>query len=89
MAGAFIDRMADALITPESIAMMLTGQAPNADAKVDTSPLTTDLDTSMGYSSFNRFIVSVKKKGSTNAPISFVLARDRLVFWKLSGLQLP
>lgn len=90
MAGAFIDHMVDILITPESIAMMLTGQMPNdVVKKEDAASITADLDTSMGYEDMNQFAVSVKKKGTTNTPITFVLARENVVFWKLVGIRLP
>jgi hypothetical protein len=43
----------------------------------------------MSYESFDRFVVTVKKKGSTEEPLGLVFNRDGIFSWKLSALRLP
>jgi hypothetical protein len=43
----------------------------------------------MAYESVNRFVVTVKRKGTTDAPLSLVFHRQNILSWKLSGLRLP
>lgn len=90
MAAAFINPMIDALVTPESLAMMMKGDKPQpADKAEQTKPSDSDADTSMSYESFDRFVVTVKKRGSTDEPLGLVFNRDGMFSWKLSALRLP
>jgi hypothetical protein len=57
-----------------------TGQTKSSDS---------DPDTSMSYESFDRFVVTVKKKGTTEEPLGLVFNRDGMFSWKLSALRLP
>jgi len=41
------------------------------------------------YDTFNTFVVEIKKKGSGEEPIALVFKRNRLIYWKLSGVMLP
>lgn len=94
IAAALISPMVDALVTPESLALIMKGDrpqpgkigapSPSPDAKTDT-----DTDSSMGYESFNRFVFTVKKKGETAEPVGFVFNREDLFLWKLSAIRLP
>jgi hypothetical protein len=90
MAAAFINPMIDALVTPESLAMMMKGEKPQPAEKAEqTKPTDSDADTSMSYESFDRFVVTVKKRGSTDEPLGLVFNRDGMFSWKLSALRLP
>lgn len=90
MAAAFINPLIDALVTPESLAMMMKGEKPQPTEKAEqTKPTDSDVDTSMSYESFDRFVVTVKKKGTTEEPIGLVFNRDGMFSWKLSALRLP
>jgi len=90
MAAAFVNPMIDALVTPESLAMMMKGDKPQPAKKSEqTKPSDSDTDTSMSYESFDRFVVTVKKNGSTEEPLGLVFNRDGIFSWKLSALRLP
>lgn len=93
MAAALINPMIDALVTPESLAMMMQGNTPNLEKgapKTEGKPSgTSDTEMTMGYESFDRFAVSVKKKGDMDDPVTFVFHREGLVAWKLASLRLP
>jgi len=90
MAAALINPMIDALVTPESLAMLMEGEKPgherNTTASAQSEPNT---ETVMSYESFDRFIVTIKKKEKAGEPIGFVFNRDSLFSWKLSAIRLP
>jgi hypothetical protein len=48
-----------------------------------------DKETTKGYESFNRYVITVKRKGAPGAPIAFVLTRERLLDWKLVEIRNP
>lgn len=90
LAAAFINPMIDALVTPENLAMMMKGDKPHPAKNTEqTKPSGSDADTSMSYESFDRFVVTVKKKGTTEEPLGLVFNRDGMFSWKLSALRLP
>ena len=93
LAVAFINPMIDALVTPESLSMMMKGIQPdfNQDkSKSENQPNdNSDTETTMGYESFDRFAVSVKEKGNPAEPMIFVFHREGLINWKLASLRLP
>ncbi len=99
LAAAFINPMIDALVTPESLAMMMKGDKPQPAKNTDkpkpakntemTKSSDSDVDTSMSYESFDRFVMTVKKKGASEEPLGLVFNRDGLFSWKLSALRLP
>ena len=105
LAGALISPLVEALVTPESLAMILQGDRPEADKNrkpappsmpaepskpaQSSGPVESAREQSMGYESFNRFVVSVKKKGSTAEPLALVFGRDGWFTWKLIRLRLP
>jgi len=89
MGAALIAPMIDAIVTPESLAMIMKGDKPQPGKNSTPSePAETDIDTSMSYESFDRFVVTVKKKGTTEEPLSLVFHRDGIFSWKLSALRL-
>lgn len=93
LAAAFINPMIDALVTPESLAMMMQGNKPDLEkgaARTEKKPSgASDTEMTMGYESFDRFAVSVKKKGDADDPVTFVFHREGLLTWKLASLRLP
>ena len=90
MAAAFINPMVDAFVTPESLAMMMKGDKPQAGKSADASKSSDrDVDIHMAYESFDRFVVTVKKKDSNDAPVGLVFRREGLLSWKLAALRLP
>ncbi|WP_417069815.1 DUF2939 domain-containing protein [Niveibacterium terrae] len=90
MAAAFINPMIDALVTPESLAMMMKGAKPQSGKDgVPSKESDPGADISMSYESFNRFVVAVKARGEAEEPVVFVFNRDGIIFWKLSAIRLP
>ncbi len=89
-AAAVINPMVDALVMPENMAMMLKGGRPQPGSNdVRSGPPDSELDISMYYESFDRFVVLVKEKGTNEAPLVLVFNRHGLFSWKLSALRLP
>jgi len=89
MAAALINPMIDALVTPESLAMMMKGDKPQSEK--NSAPSTQaeqPADTTMSYESFDRFVVTVKKKDETGEPVDLVFNRDGMFSWKLSAIRL-
>jgi hypothetical protein len=90
MAAAFINPMIDALVTPESLAMMMKGNKPQSTKKPEQMKSSdADAEVSTAYESFDRFVVKVKKKGTTEEPLGLVFNREGMFSWKLSALRLP
>ena len=100
--SAFINPVVDAFVTPESLSMMMRGYIPpvnksertsekkseNASRK-KTSHDDPDIETTMYYESFNRFVVKVKNKDSAEDPVELIFRRDGVIYWKLSAIKLP
>lgn len=93
LAAAMINPIIDALVTPESLAMMMNGKKPNIDNNAQNKdiPKTADhdADVSMNYQNFDTFVVSVKNRISQDAPVVFVFLREGLFSWKVSSIRLP
>ena len=91
-AMALIGPMVDAMVTPEALAVMMKGEKPSLENKSATTSLTAsepEVDTRMGYESFDQFLVSAKKKGASDEPITMVFQREGLMSWKLTAIRLP
>lgn len=92
MVAAFLNPMIDALVTPEAIEMMMRGDKPTAHRGGDSETTQSDKDdiqTEMGYESFDRFVLNVQKKGEEGEPLGLVLKRDGIFSWKLAAVRLP
>jgi hypothetical protein len=92
MAAAFVSPMIDALVTPESLALMMKGETPapgSTSPARDSRSAELDADIAMSYEGLNTFVVTVTKRGEDEDPIDLVLRRDSLFSWKLSALRLP
>lgn len=90
MAAALINPMIDALVTPESLAMVMQGEKPDASAVDGGTPddREPDADISMAYESFDTFVVTVTKRGEEQEPVGLVLRRDGVFSWKLSAIRM-
>jgi DUF2939 family protein len=92
---ALIGPMVDAMITPEALAMMMKGEKPalKEKGKPAAAPASAasdrDVETLMGYESFDQFVVSAKKKGTADEPIALVFQREGIWSWKLTAIRLP
>lgn len=91
---ALIGPMIEYLVTPESLLMLMKAEEPQLNKTTSQSINNNqsnepNTQTSISYSSFNRFVVKVKKKENTEQQIEFTFKRDGLISWKLISLRLP
>jgi Protein of unknown function (DUF2939) len=94
LAGGVIDPMVDALVTPDSLALVMKGQNPQAGKEGDkqqtsSSSKAEEMDTAMSYQEFNVFVVVLKQKGASDQPVTLIFKREKVIFWKLSAIRLP
>jgi hypothetical protein len=84
LAVTLINPMVDALVMPESLAMLMRGETPETaqpevESNIQSSPEGSNTETSTSYKGLNRFIMRVKKKDSAEEPIEFIFKRDGLI----------
>lgn len=92
MAEALINPIVEALVTPESLAIMMEGekeQAQPAGNESKSSESKPGAETSMAYEGLNRFVFTVTQKNETGGAIGLVFHREGLFSWKLAALRLP
>ena len=91
MASALIGPIVDALVTPESLAMMINGEKPLANKSLEKPPKKNDSDLKItkAYESYNSFLINIKKNDSQDGPIGFVFTRNGAFSWKLTSIRLP
>ncbi|AFY92491.1 DUF2939 domain-containing protein [Chamaesiphon minutus] len=83
-----IDPLVDKLVTPEGIERLMHDKIP--EAKIDLSNLDRDMnksDLTMGYESFDRFVVRITDKVDRSKNVSLILKRSGLG-WKLAGIDI-
>jgi hypothetical protein len=89
-ASALMGPMIDAIVTPENVAMMMRGDKPSLERKpAGAETAKSEVEVSMAYEAFDRFLVTAKKKQSADEPLGLVFRRDGLFSWKLSAVRLP
>lgn len=99
IADAVIAPVVDAMVTPESLALMMRGIKPKpglpqggADEPA-TGGASEDrragVDTAMGYEDIDRFVVTVKQKEKPEQSLGLIFKRDGWFGWKLSAVRLP
>lgn len=97
LAGAMVDKMVDAYVTPAGITQMMKGEKPvGGKARENVSAETTGSghqadkkpfdNASMTYEGLSKFVVEVKD--GSKEPVRFILRRDG-ISWKLSEIGLP
>lgn len=85
LAGALVDRMVDAMVTPEAVAMLLRGQKPSANGPV--AQTTSEVTTAMGYEDLSTFVVTMTPRDQPES-VAVVFTREGLS-WQLSAVRLP
>jgi Protein of unknown function (DUF2939) len=83
-----IDPVVDKLVTPEGLERLINDKIP--EAKIDLSNLDRDInksDLTMGYESFDRFVVRITDKVDRSKNVSLILKRSGLG-WKLAGIDI-
>jgi len=91
LATAFIAPFIDALVTPESLAMIMQGDKPQLGMGKKESPKPDhDMESSSSYESLNSFVVTIRKKNDNQEPVCLVFNRESLFSsWKLSAIRMP
>ena len=97
MTAAFINAMIDRIVTPEGLAILMEGEKPgapekaygNGEKKSDNAGACPNTETTMGYQGFNRFMVTFKDKGASDAPVRMIFKRSGIISWKLVALRIP
>jgi Protein of unknown function (DUF2939) len=83
-----VNPVVDKLVTPEGIERIMFDKIP--EAKIDLAQLDKDLAKSnitMGYESFDRFVVHITDKVNRAKNVSLILKRNGLA-WKLSAIDI-
>jgi Protein of unknown function (DUF2939) len=83
-----IEPVVDKLVTPEGLDRLIHDKIP--EAKIDLSNLDRDINKSnltMGYESFDRFVVRITDKVDRSKNVSLILKRSGLG-WKLAGIDI-
>jgi Protein of unknown function (DUF2939) len=83
-----VNSLVDKLVTPEGIEQLLLDKF--ASPKIDLSNLDKDVAKSqitMGYESFDRFVVHITDKADRTQDVSLILTRDG-IGWKLSKIDI-
>jgi Protein of unknown function (DUF2939) len=84
-----VNPIVDELITPAGLEKLMLDKVP--EAKIDLSYLETDINKSsvtMGYESFDRFVIRIIDKVDRTKDVSLILKRDGLLAWKLSAIDI-
>ena len=95
MAAALINPIVEALVTPESLAIMMEEDKEKApqpagnDIKPSSQAKKPGVETSMAYEGLNRFVFTVTQKNESKGTIGFVFLREGIFSWKLAALRLP
>jgi hypothetical protein len=79
-AAAVIGPAVDYFVSPQNIALMMSGKKSDSDK---VSEYENGIDNDMQYESINKFVVTVKKKGSSGQPVILVMNREGVFDWKL------
>lgn len=91
------DRIADALVTPETVRQLLQGRVPRSVSRggggggrraEEGSEGSPETKVEMRYESWNRFVVTVRRPRRPQDEVGLVWRRDGLS-WVLAGVRLP
>jgi hypothetical protein len=82
------DPVIDYMVTPDSLALLLSGVAPGVDGQPAAAAPTSDFKTTTSYDGWSTYVVSIKHD-QMPWPVELRLHRDGLTSWKLSSITLP
>ncbi|RKQ60809.1 hypothetical protein C8E02_0564 [Vogesella indigofera] len=96
-AGALVNAMVDAIVSPQGLAMMMQGEKPlpaataeATDSNMQKQPNEADkVEFKMGYDGLSQFTVKVYQRDKPDQTINLVLQRHNLVSWHLTEIRLP
>ncbi len=90
LASALLNPLIDQLVTPNSLALIIKGEKPDlrlVTANADSSK--PEVETILAYEDIDKFVISIKKKGASGAPVDLILMRSGVATWKLAALRFP
>lgn len=96
-AGALVNAMVDAIVSPQGLAMMMRGEKPLPAATAEATDSSTQkqadeagkVETKMGYDGISQFTVKVYQGDKPDQAINLVLQRHNLVSWQLTEIRMP
>lgn len=90
VAGAFVDPLIENLVTPQSLALMLSGVPPSmlGSANEGSTPESM-METTGRYDGLNTYVATVRRKDWPWPPVELEMRRSGLSTWKLSAIRLP
>jgi Protein of unknown function (DUF2939) len=88
-AAAIVNPLVDAMVTPEGMAAMLSGERPSLKREASKTPDVDAVDTTARYVDVDRFVLTVHQRGDASPPIEFTLERVGLAGWKVVGVRFP
>lgn len=89
---ALVGPLIDALITPESVAMMMQGEKPSMDPSGEAAQIehnTTPPEISTGYKDLNTFAVHVTDADNPESKMTMNFKRHGFFSWKLTSIDMP
>jgi len=84
-AAALLNPMIDALVTPESLAMLMKGEKPQlnesrrSSSKTKSSSKESNTETTIFYKGFNRFVIKIKVKDSSEDHVELIFKRNQIL----------
>ncbi len=96
-AGALVNTMVDAIVSPQGLAMMMHGEKPLTASTAERTESgsqeqpkeTSQVETRMGYDGLNQFAIRVHRRDTPDQVIHLVLQRRHLLSWQLAEIRLP
>ena len=92
LAAAMVNKIVDAYVTPESLAMMMRGEKiqMNKSGEIKkSSSKKANIKTQGSYKSFNRFGLRAKEIDSSEKIVDLIFKRDGIISWKLYAMRFP
>lgn len=90
LAAGFADPVIDNLVTPQSLALMLSGVPPTMLASgAETSSPASMVETTTRYDGLNTYVATVRRKDWPWPPVELEMRREGLASWKLAAIRLP
>jgi hypothetical protein len=90
LANTLGDGAIDALLTPDSVALMMSGIVPPLiGGPAAPAPAGGEPETTATYEDLGHFRVGVKPPGALLPPLELELSRYGLFGWKLTAVRLP
>jgi Protein of unknown function (DUF2939) len=99
LATAVADPMIDAMLSPQALSLMFSGRGlaldglatagmSNADGNRGNSGHLPQWQAEMGYDDFSTFTVRLQPGNDSIPPSTLIFKRDKLLLWKLSGIEM-